>query len=98
GQIASLTTQLWVAYTAVAGDVSKKLHVQTVGGDWKTDTVIDVLGPDGTTSKLTAPVDDDYHEDVSVPITAAERLYVKIRASPQFNDLHKDYQLVLRVE
>jgi hypothetical protein len=97
-QLASATTELWASYTAVAGDMNKKLHVQTVGGDWRTDTVIDVLGADGKTSKLQTPVDLDYHEDVSVPITAAELLYVHITASAQFNDLHKDYVLVVRVD
>jgi hypothetical protein len=97
-QLADTTTQLWAAYTAVAGDVNKKLRVQTVGGDWRTDTVIDVLGADGKTSKLPSPVDLDYQEDASVTITAAGVLFIKITASDLYNPLHKDYALVVRVE
>jgi len=98
--LASATDVDWIKYTATTNDVGKKFHVQTVPGDPKTDTVVDVFKSDGTTS-LGGPSDDKgYHENfVSDAIPAAGVYYIKIYASPQgYSASHKTYQAIVRLQ
>jgi hypothetical protein len=91
GKLTSDSDEDWFVYTATAADLGKSFHVTTFG-DALTDTVVDVLAEDGTTS-LGGPSDDqDYNEDfTSDPITAPGTYYIKIYASPSFDPAHSKY-------
>jgi Quinohemoprotein amine dehydrogenase, alpha subunit domain III len=95
----SFTDQDWFSYDAGAGDVGKHFHVQTVPGDPRTDTVIDVLAADGVTSLGGPSSDFDYHEDlVTSPIGAPGTYYIKIFASPTFDEQHDQYLAAVRLQ
>lgn len=83
-KLASATDEHWVKYTAVAGDVGKRFHVQTLAGDPRADMLVEVFQANGTTT-LGGPSDDNaYHEDWLTPaIPAAGVYYVKFSASTQ---------------
>jgi hypothetical protein len=95
--LASITDQDWFVFTAVAGDVGKKVHVRTQPGDDLTDTFVDVIA--GSTS-LGGPSDDgDYHEDfVTTAITAAGLISTKIYASPVFKPAYTHYDALIYLE
>ncbi len=99
-KLASTSDQAWISYTAAVGDVGKKIRVQTVGGDPKTDTQVQIFQSDGTTSISGAdPVDRDYHEDVlSSALPAAGVYYIAITASSVYDSLHQDYQVIVRLQ
>jgi hypothetical protein len=73
----------WYAITIADADVGKQIHVVTSPGDDKTDTLVDVLAANCTTS-LGGPSDDkDYHEDfLSDKVQSAGTFYVKVSNSP----------------
>lgn len=98
--LSSATDEDWVKYTAVAGDVGKKFHVQTVPGDKKTDTVVQIFSADGTTSFAGPSADTTYHENlVSGAITTAGVYYIKFSASAQgYSSAHKDYVGIIRLQ
>jgi hypothetical protein len=101
GATTSATYQHWLKYTAVAGDVGKKLHVRTLAGDPQTDTVVDVFGPDAMTS-LGGPSDDlGFHEDfTSSAITAAGDQFVEITwsSASMWTAAQSHYDLVVTLE
>lgn len=73
----------WFAITLDASAVGKPLFVSTSPGDASTDTWVDVLASDCTTSLGGPSADLNYHENfVSSPIPAAGTYYVVVRHSP----------------
>jgi hypothetical protein len=98
--LTSATDIDYVKYTALAADVGKSFHVQTIAGDPKTDTIVDVFATDTTTSLGGPSADTGYHEDfVSSPITAAGVYYVKFAASPQgYSTSHTSYVGIVRLQ
>lgn len=71
----------WIAITVAEADVGKVVHVVTSPGDAQTDTVVELVGPDCTTS-LGVSEDSNYHEDfTSDPLPGAGTFYVKITNS-----------------
>lgn len=78
----AVTDKDFLKFTATAAMVGKKVHVITLPGDPRTDTLVDVMtGTNGNTS-LGESDDLNYHEDfVSSPITAAGTVWVEISAS-----------------
>lgn len=94
--LSSAIDQDWVKLTLSTADVGKSVHVQTLGPDDRTDTVVDVLASDGVTSLGGPSPDSSYHEDfTSSPIGAAGTYFVKVWASPQFDPTHDRYQLLI---
>lgn len=88
----------WYAVTAGAGDVGKKIHVVTFPGEPDTDTLVDVLAGDCTTSLGGPSSDDSYHEDFkSSAIAAAGTYYVKVSASP-FGFTGSKYTVLVTLE
>jgi hypothetical protein len=88
----------WIKVTIAAGDVGKRIRVETVAGESRTDTAIEVFQADGTTS-FAAMVDNSFHELLRTPaITAAGDYYVKISASPEFDPKFTKYHAVIRLE
>ncbi len=98
--LSSATDQDWVQYTAVAADIGKKFHVQTIAGDRRTDTVVNVFTADGTTSLGGPSSDSAYHENfVSSAITAAGVHYIKFSASAQgYSATMKAYVGIIRLQ
>jgi len=95
--LASATDEDWFVFTAAAADVGKKVHVITMGGDPKTDTVVQVFA--GNTSLGGESDDRDYHEDwLSKAITAAGAISTKISASGMFDASHKTYDALIYLE
>jgi hypothetical protein len=94
----------FVSLDVVAGQIGKRIHVLTAGGDPQTDTVVEVFGPaatgSGTVSLGGPSADTNFHEDlVSAPITKAGKHFVKVTASQGFFlDAHKAYVLAVFVE
>ena len=87
----------WIGINIAAGDLGKKLRVQTMGNDQLTDTHIEILKADMTT--LAADQDNAYHENVLTPaLTAAGRYWVKISASSYFDAGHKAYTATVWLE
>jgi hypothetical protein len=82
----------WFAFTAVAADVGKVVHVTTEGGDFNTDTVVEVFeemtagmgcgAGDANLVSLGVSDDLDYHEDLtSGPLTKEGAYWVKVSHS-----------------
>jgi hypothetical protein len=101
GSLASATSELWLKYNATAADATapKKLRIQTVPGDAKTDTVVEIFKSDGTTT-VGGPSDDaDYGEDWAQALPAAGTYFIKVSASTQgYSSAHKDFQAVVRIQ
>jgi hypothetical protein len=90
----------WFQFTAAAGDIGKQVHVSTVG-DSATDTVVDILGADGTTSMGGPSSDQQFYEDLlSTPIAAAGTIYVKVypSSSSSYDPKHHTWQAVIRLK
>lgn len=96
--LSSDTDEDWIRVTIGAGDANKKLRIRTLGGDPKTDTVVQLFQSDGTTSVAGPSNDQDYHENLLSPALAAGTYCVKISASPSFVATANAYQAVLRLE
>jgi len=88
----------WVSFDVAAADVGKIVHAITEPGDAKTDTVLEVFGPDCTTS-LGGPSDDTaFYEDlISTPITAPGKHFVKV-ANSKYGYTGKLYNLSITLE
>jgi hypothetical protein len=88
GSISAANDEDWFQFTATNADLSRCLHVVTYATEGvmqlkETDTLVDVLKTDGTTSLGGPSSDANYHEDFfSAPITAEGTYYVRIYASP----------------
>src|SRR5262249_39544862 len=100
-QLSSLMDIDFFKVTAGPMDVGKKLHVQTLPGDTNTDTLVQILRPDGM-STLTGPVDYGYQENVtSAPLPMAGAYYVKISMSTYqgtFNPTQSHYEVLVTLE
>ncbi|MDI1446108.1 hypothetical protein [Polyangium sp. 6x1] len=80
-KMADKDDQDWLVVDIAEGDVGKVLHVVTSPGEAQTDTVIEVVGSDCTTS-LGVSEDSNYHEDfTSDPITAPGKYFIKVTNS-----------------
>jgi len=89
----------WIKVTVDAADVGKSIHVKTMPGDPQTDTVVEVLDTDGTTSLGGESDDLDYHEDwKSDPIPAAGTYYVRIFASSYYSSSNKNYVALIQID
>jgi hypothetical protein len=78
-ELASETDQDWFKLTVDGTAVGGTLHVVTSPGDTETDTRVDVLASDCTTSLGGPSSDAAPHEDfTSSPITAAGTYFVKV--------------------
>jgi hypothetical protein len=79
--LSSLSDEDWFAIEVTVADVGKPLNLTTTPGDVNTDTVLEVLGPDCTTS-FGKSSDADYHEALSTaPLTTAGTYYVVVTNS-----------------
>lgn len=88
----------WIAITAAAGDVGKKIRVVT-SGDPKTDTLVEVFRSDGTTTLGGPSGDFDYPEDhLSAAIPAAGTYYVKISAGSGYAATNTSYGALIRIQ
>jgi hypothetical protein len=97
GTLNTLTDIDFVVYDAKASDIGKKFRVQTLPGDPVTDTMVDVLAADGTTS-LGGPSDSALHEDfTSTAITVAGKYYIKFTTGSAFDPAHNAYIGVIRL-
>lgn len=73
----------WFKISATAAEVGKVIHVTTSPGDEGTDTLVDVIASDCTTSLGGPSSDADVHEDfTSTPIPAGGDYYVTVSHSP----------------
>ncbi|MDI1430746.1 hypothetical protein [Polyangium sorediatum] len=80
-KMADKDDQDWLVIDAVEADVGKVIHVVTSPGEAQTDTVVEVVGSDCTTS-LGVSEDSNYHEDfTSDPIPAPGKYFVKVTNS-----------------
>ncbi|MDC3953302.1 hypothetical protein [Polyangium jinanense] len=80
-KMADKDDQDWLVIDVVEADVGKVIHVVTSPGEAQTDTVVEVVGSDCTTS-LGVSEDSNYHEDfTSEPITAPGKYFIKISNS-----------------
>ncbi|MDC0749062.1 hypothetical protein [Polyangium mundeleinium] len=80
-KMADKDDQDWLVIDAVEADVGKVIHVVTSAGEAQTDTVVEVVGSDCTTS-LGVSEDSNYHEDfTSDPIPAPGKYYIKVTNS-----------------
>jgi Quinohemoprotein amine dehydrogenase, alpha subunit domain III len=100
GQLMTDTSEAWFKLNLTGADVGKHVRVVTIGGDPRTDTVVDVLAQNGTTSLGGPSGDSGFHEDfTSDALTAAmNTVYVKIFASSFFDPAHKTYVAAIRLE
>jgi hypothetical protein len=100
-QLSTLTDVDFYKVTIGMGDVGKKLHVQTLPGDLDTDTVVQVLLPDGMTSFI-GPIDYSFQEDVLTnPLPSAGEYYVKISMSTfqtTFDPNESHYEVLITLE
>ena len=98
GSLDTAADEDWFVYPAAAGDVGKRVHVQTLPGDPLCDTRVDVLGPDGTTS-MGGPSDrPGAHEDfTSTPIQAAGNVLIRISAGAAYQPAQKNYRAIVRL-
>lgn len=96
--LADVTDVDWFAFEATAGDVGRVAHVVTSPGDSTTDTVVEVLRADCTTTMGGPSFDLGYHEDHrSTPIVAAGPIFVKVTNS-SFGFTSSDYVLTVTFE
>lgn len=98
---AAATDAHWFKLTAGAGDAGKKVRVTTLPGDLLTDTVVDVLASDGTTSLGGPSGDTSFHEDfLSSAIPAAGDVFVKVTFSDEsaLGSSNGAYQLLVHLE
>jgi hypothetical protein len=83
---------------ATLEDTGQIVHVVTSAGDPTTDTVVEVLRADCTTSMGGQSLDADYHEDHrSTPIAAAGPIFVRVTSS-SFGWNQPDYLLTVTFE
>lgn len=95
--IPSAADQDWFTFTAVAGDVGKKVRVRTLPGDAQTDTRVEVLA--GATSLGGPSGDSGYHENwLSGAIPAAGPISTKIYASPEYDASQTHYDALIYLE
>ena len=97
--LANASDEDWIKVNVTAADVNKRIHVKTLPGDPRTDTVVEVLDTDGTTSLGGESDDQDYHEDwKSDPVSAAGTYYVRIFASSYYSSSQKKYVALIQIE
>jgi hypothetical protein len=89
----------WFRLAVTADDIGKAVHVRTFGGDLFTDTVLQIFGAGGVNDPLSdESPDTGYHENwTSNAITDAGNIYVKVSASPEFDDLETRYVLFVEL-
>lgn len=96
---ASLTDNTDEDWFKVTVAVGKSIHVQTMPGDPQTDTLVDIYGPGNGTTLVTESSDQGFHEDVTTaPVTVAGTYYIKISASPYFDQSQSHYVAVVTLE
>lgn len=99
GSFASESDEDWYKIEVAAGDVGKRIKVVT-GGRSLADPVIQIFGPDGTTS-LGGPEDDAYFDRlISAPTTQAGTHYVRITSSDYGPTVpnNSNYSVVIALE
>ncbi|MDI1482301.1 hypothetical protein [Polyangium sp. y55x31] len=80
-KMADKDDQDWLVVDIAEADVGKVIHVVTSPGEAQTDTVVEVVGSDCTTS-LGVSEDSNYHEDfTSEPIPTPGKYYIKVSNS-----------------
>lgn len=90
--LSSISDEDWFSFDAVAGDIGKTVTVRTFGNDTLTDTVVAVVGPDGSTVLGEASDDQGFHELlISGAISEAGTHYVRVFASDFFDPTHSQY-------
>ncbi len=88
----------WVSFDVVAADIGKVVHVKTIAGDAKTDTILEVFASDCTTALGDPSSDADFHEDLTTtPIVAAGKHFVKVTNS-SYGYTGKLYDLSIALE
>jgi hypothetical protein len=99
GALEAAGDQDWFAVTIEAADAGRTLTVGTYGGDYFTDTVIEVFGPDGTTS-LGRSLDAVYLDSVDVPSAAGGGThYIKLSYSSYgFDPSQTRYRAIVKLE
>jgi hypothetical protein len=95
----SASDQDWYAIDIAPADGGRTLTVGTYGGDYRTDTVIEVFGADGTT-RLGESADDVYLDSLDVPTVAGGgRHYLKLSYSPDgFSAADTRYRAIVKLE
>ncbi len=87
----------WFKLTVGAGDVGSSFIVSTSPGDTDTDTLLEVV-KDDCTSSLGVSSDADYHETLaSDPIPAAGTYYLRVRNSQLYGYAGSVYNLSIAV-
>ena len=98
GVLSDIEDQDWFAITATNDDIGKSIHVVTMAGDPRTDTILEFFAADGTTSLGGPAPDRTYHEDwTSTAITEAGVYYIKISASPDYDEGSKNYLALIEL-
>jgi hypothetical protein len=85
----------WFQITVPAG---KKIHVVTSPGDLFTDTLVDIYGPNDSTTLVTESDDLGFHENVTTDTLTAGTYYVAISASPYFDSSQSHYVAAVVLE
>lgn len=90
------TDEDWIRVRIAAGG-NKTIHVFTYGDDPFTDTYVEIYASNGTT--VLAEGDDwGYHENVATDPMGPGTYYVKVSASPAFDDAHPFYSVAVVLE
>jgi hypothetical protein len=80
---ATLSSDTDLDFYKLTVPAGKKIHIVTAPGDLRTDTQVDVFGPNNAATAFGPPSDDNnYHEDwTTAAVTVAGTYYVRISAS-----------------
>jgi hypothetical protein len=83
----------WYSFTVGA---NKTIHAAT-GGDGVSDMMIAIYEPDGTTQDA-ASMEDDYHKDITDPVTTAGTYFVQVTPGMSYDPTHSTYELFVEVK